>query len=114
MSSLSSARVKVVQADLVLLALVEIQRGGSLPSNAIELAALIGGSATSRDVGRRLFEMVGLGLLQGARVGGLIDYRLTNLGEQLLLEDIGGWEPEPSERARRERELLQAMTVRSR
>lgn len=115
MSRIDEVRARVNQADYVLLALTEIQCGGDIASTPAEIACLIGGSATTRDLGLRMRALFELGVLS-VRVdsrGAVVGYQLTSLGEQLMLEDAGNWTPEPSERARRERELLEAAQRRS-
>lgn len=106
------------QAAYTLAALVEVQRGGQFPSTPAELACLIGGSATASDVSRRMAVLERCGVIERVLdehgelaltdMGNVIGYQLTNLGEQLLLEDIANWQPERSERARREAEMLRA------
>lgn len=115
MSRIDEVRTRVSQADYVLLALIEIQCGGDIASTPAEIACLIGGSATTRELGLRMKVLFQLGVLS-IRIDtrhAVLGYQLTSLGEQLMLEDAGNWTPEPSERARRERELLEAAQKRS-
>jgi hypothetical protein len=118
-STLSDARARMDQADLTLCALVEIQRGAQLPATPGELVALIGGSADTRGVAQRMVALQRMGVISrvldasGALAltsdGQYVGYQLTAMGEQLLSEDLANWQPEPSERARREKEILEAV-----
>jgi hypothetical protein len=110
MSKIREARAAMDVADYVVAAMVESKRtseGVNGYANPVTIAALIGG-ATRDDIRLRLRKMKRLGVLEMSCVEPT--YQVTNLGCQLLLEDVGSFEPTKKEVERRDRELAEAVT----
>jgi hypothetical protein len=104
MSRLDDVRSKIEQVDYVVLAIVEMLRGADEFATAISVGAHIGGDTPPADVEALMRKHVELGLLEWHPV--VRTAQLTDLAEQLLLEDLGNWDPARRERARREREMI--------
>lgn len=110
MSLLEHARANLDQGDYVIIALVEVLRGGQLPAHPANVADEIGGGIQRlRDVRERMVKMARLGVLERIVDG----VQVTDLGEQIIIEDVGGLEPSLLERERREREMQARSQVRS-
>lgn len=103
MSLLDQAARRVDNADLVCLALVEHVRGRDQQATAAAIAAAIKGAPPAA-VARKLAYLTHLGLLEVLESG----YAVTLMGAELLLREVGGWEPAPREMERRDRFALSA------
>lgn len=107
MGQLSYAAGHTDQADLLLLANVETIRDQLQPATATAVASLIGG-APPRQVAYRLAHLTHLGALE-------FDcgrYQLSEMGAELLRQELHGWTPSRREEERREYEVLHKVSVR--
>lgn len=91
-------------ADLVILALVESLRGRGRIAEPTEVARQIAGAPRPQVV-RRLERLAHIGLLEQLPGRG---YAVSLMGAELLLREVGGWEPSPREMTRRDSLALSA------
>jgi hypothetical protein len=109
MGLLANAAARTDQADLLLLANVETIRDQQQPATPSAVAALIGG-APVLDVYKRLERLMAYGCLERIPTG----YQLSEMGAELLRQELVGWSPSSREDRRREAELLSRSQVRTR
>lgn len=113
MSKIDDARSRVDHADYVILSIVEMLRGLQEPPEAspISVAENING-APPREVATRMLRLEGLGLLdrrqRAEAPSGFKTFVLSHMGVELLIADLGNWEPARREQERRDQELLSA------
>lgn len=112
MSTLDEARSKIDQADLVMMDIIEVLRGLKEPkgANPITISMHIGG-APPRELATRLVKLVGLGLVERRprpENRSSQTFMLTMMGAELLLTDVGNWQPARREQLRRDAEMMAA------
>jgi hypothetical protein len=102
MTLLTDAIANTDDADLLILACVETVRDQEQPATASAVASLIGGARGSV-VLKRIDKLEDLGLVSTAIVYGC--WQLTELGAELLRQELIEWTPSNREEARRASEL---------
>jgi len=103
MTLLSEAVAKIDKADLILLAHVETIRDQMQPATASAVASLIRG-APVMEIAFRLRELHRLGCLEVNH--DVPTWQLSELGVEVLRQELIGWSPSEREDRRREREML--------
>lgn len=108
MGLLTTVAARTDKADLLILANVETIRDQSQHATPSAVAALIGG-APELEIGRRMLNLHSLGCLER----GPGAWQLSELGAELLRQELLGWSPSNREDRRREQELLIRSQVRA-
>jgi RIO-like serine/threonine protein kinase len=103
MTLLTDAIANTDDADLLILACVETVRDQQQPATASAVASLIGG-AREEEVRDRFHKMLRFQLLEVRPIPPW-QYQLTELGAELLRQELIEWTPSNREEARRANEL---------
>jgi RIO-like serine/threonine protein kinase len=103
MNLLTDAIANTDDADLLILACVETRCDQQQPATASAVASLIGGARVG-EVSKRLARLYFLGLLSDDKRA-FLGYKLTELGAELLRQELIEWTPSNREEARRANEL---------
>lgn len=107
MGLLKQALALTDQADLIILANIETIQDQKQPATSSAVAALIGGAP----VGEIHKRMIRLKTLQALELDGIHpgSLALTELGVELLREEMPGWSPSGRETRRREAAMRRAL-----
>lgn len=109
MGLIQDAIARTDQADLLILANVETIRDQVQPATASAVASLIGGAPVPELVRRlkRLHQLGALDVDHDQRT-----WQLSEMGAELLRQELIGWSPSQREENRREYEIQRKASVR--
>jgi hypothetical protein len=108
MTMLDEAARNTDEADLVILANVEVICDQKQPATASAVASLIGGAPVA-EVQKRLTRLTHYGVVQ-IELGNPHKFWLSLMGVELLQREIEGWSPSVREQRRRDEELTAVLS----